>query len=36
VTVGLVAWAAASWLRTQRLWADVPTRAHVVATVSAG
>ncbi len=36
VTLGLVAWAAASWLRTQRLWAEVPVRARVVATVSAG
>ncbi|MDA8436051.1 MAG: hypothetical protein M0Z98_08710 [Actinomycetales bacterium] len=36
VTLGLVAWAGASWLRTQRLWSDVPTRAHVIATVAAG
>ena len=36
VTTGLLCWAAFSWLGTRRLWDDVTTRAHVVATVAAG
>jgi hypothetical protein len=31
-----LAWAAWSWSRTRRLWADPVRRAHVVATVAAG
>ncbi|MBI1377622.1 MAG: hypothetical protein GC157_09110 [Frankiales bacterium] len=36
VTVALVAWSAATWLRVRRMWADDVRRAGVVATVSAG
>jgi len=36
LTLGLVLWATWSWRRTRRLWASVPVRAHVVATVAAG
>ena len=36
VTVGLLCWAAASWRRTQRLWADVSVHTNVVTTVAAG
>jgi len=36
VTAGLLCWATLSWLRTRRLWGEVTTRAHVVATVAAG
>jgi hypothetical protein len=36
VTVGVLAWALASWSRTQRLWGDAQRRATVVTTVAAG
>jgi hypothetical protein len=36
LTVGILAWAAYSWSRTKRRWADPVVRAHVVATVAAG
>jgi len=36
LTVGLLAWAAFSWSRTRRRWADPLVRAHVVTTVAAG
>jgi hypothetical protein len=35
-TAGLLAWAAASWSGTLRLWADPLTRARVVTTVASG
>jgi len=36
LTAGLVLWAAWSWSRTRRLWAQVPRRAFVVSTVASG
>jgi hypothetical protein len=36
LTLGLLAWAAFSWSRTRRRWADPVVRARVVSTVSAG
>lgn len=36
LTAGILAWAAYSWSRTKRRWADPVVRAHVVATVAAG
>ena len=36
ITIGALAWSAASWSRTQRLWADPAQRARVVATVASG
>ena len=36
LTIGLLAWAAASWHGTRRRWSAPDVRAHVVATVSAG
>ena len=36
VTFSLLAWSAASWLKTIRLWADTTTRAVAVTTVASG
>jgi hypothetical protein len=36
VTLGLLCWSAATWIRTRRLWSDPVHRSYVVATVSSG
>ncbi len=36
LTLGVLAWSAASWSRTRRIWADPARRARVVATVASG